>query len=241
MQYCKICNKLTEHDSTREYAAVCVICGCVDEDNIYLSPDENICYQKRTSYKYKAHWNEHIKACICLDPPIPEDIYIFIRLAIYKYWLQKNKPPQTKRDIKKIFTSLEIPNCITEKYIKTRKFNVHRKYYERWRTILFEMNLRERHPMPQYILIKLTHLFDNFVKQFIGLRETIHRKSLFKFDFLVYFFLEHLKNINEITPLEHMLESIWFPIHKPINTKTLSEFKIVAHKCNLNINFNKYT
>lgn len=240
MYYCVACKTETDHVNNGEFAFVCESCGLVANDTIYLDPNAYVGYQKSSTYKYMAHWNEHIKAVDCGDPPIPEDIYVYIRLGVYKAWLQKSEPPKNKKDIRKILTSITIPEEISEKYIVNRDFNLHRRYYERWRTILHEMEFVKRRSMDQNLAISLTHLFKSFIHAFSSLKATIGRKSIFKLDFLIYFFLEHLLNTGKISKFQHMCEIHWFPIHKPINQKTLSEFEVIANKCNLVIDFNKF-
>jgi hypothetical protein len=198
---------------------------------MYLSPTEYVPAYKTSTYKYEAHWNEHIKAFNCEDPPIPKDIYIYIRLAVCE-WMLENGQPQTKKDIKKILISLKIPKQITEKYTLNRPFNLQRRYYERWRTILYEMGFcKTRTFMNADIRRHLREMFQTFIIAFITLRKEINRKSLFHFDFLIYHFLIHLKNKQLITFDDFLDNIIWVPLHQPINKKTFQEFKYICNKC----------
>jgi len=232
---CALCNTITFHVTTREDHSVCARCGLVASDDMYVDPREEVVYSKGTSYKYEAHWNEHLKAAICQDPPIPEDIYIFVRLKIYASWVGTCRAPKNKRDIKKILTSINIPRKITKKYTRKRKFHLHQRFYERWRTFLHQTGVCTRFEMTQFLMIRLTELFKSFTQAFTACKPYIHRRSLFHYDFMIYFFLKHLYLTGQITYTPYNYQRMWFPIYRPINTKTYKEFCVVAHKCNLKL------
>lgn len=219
---------------TNDYASVCSNCGCV-EKTLYVRAQDCEEYFYQSTYKYEAHWNEHIKTLLCEDPPIPYDIHIFIRLAIYENALRRLRFPETKQDIKKILSLVEIPEEIQEKYVVNRKFSIHRKYYERWRTIIQELGVTKVFLMSPAVRWHLTEMFKVFVVSFTRLQKDLGRKSLFHFDFMIYHFLYHLFSIDIIS--EYELQSIraWIPIRLPKNEKTYSEFKTVCRLCHFTI------
>lgn len=219
---------------TDDFASVCSNCGCV-ENALYVHAKDCEEYFYQSTYKYKAHWNEHIKTLLCEDPAIPHDINLFLRLAIYENALQRMRFPETKHDIKKILSLVKIPAGIQKKYVINRKFSIHRKYYERWRSIIHGLGVTKVFIMSPSVRWHLSEMFDVFVVAFTRLQTDLGRKSLFHFDFMIYHFLYHLYSIGKISKYELQSIRAWIPIRLPKNQKTYSEFKKVCYLCNFTI------
>jgi hypothetical protein len=231
---CSNCGGINTYVSTREFDSVCGSCGIVDIAAIFIDVDESITTSKESSYKYKAHWNEHVKTINCEDPPIPADIYFYIRLVCYKFWLRTLYPPQTKGDIKEILISVEIPKKITKKYVKSRPYHVHRRFFERWRTIVNYFAGEKYNGFDAQVRNALDEMFNNFVIAFLSIRQLINRRSLFHFDFLVRQFLFHMYSIGEISESEYETHIRWLPLKMPLNKNTVNDYVIIANKCHFN-------
>jgi len=243
MRQCNECKNISLFVATHEFNSVCTNCGFVDSfscESGTLFGDYVECPNvKETTYKYDAHWQEHLKAFNCEDPPIPPEIATIIRLECEIFRSKLRRYPNCKRDIKKILQSIELPNIIGDKYIKKRKFNVHRRYYERWHTILTKMCGTKIVPMPPELRRSMTSLFANFCVHFVKHREYIKRKSMFSLDFIFGQFMKHIDANNLVDRNTAHFNSVfdngfftyyekWLALPKKTNPKTLNQYKFIC-------------
>jgi len=133
--------------STHDGDVLCSDCGLVLLSHDFERVPSYKALAKATShivrptymgYKHKFHWREHVAQINGQDPSIPSDLEDVI-IAVVQKVQAKNRPIKTREDIKIITlkVSRKIPKQVGLKYVKNRKeFNFHRRYYERWITLL---------------------------------------------------------------------------------------------------------
>lgn len=219
---------------THDFACVCSHCGLVDETQAYIF--ETVNDDLRFGYKgYKviSHWNEYIAQICVRDPCIPYDVACFIEMACEYFRLVHGHYPQTKGDIKRMLVNVYVPDEIGKQYVTKHKFNVHKKYFERWRTILvLYCNYKHKPVFTSALEEQVTNMFKNFVSRMNECKHLIKRKILFHNDFLMSMFLISIDDVSDTHYYKDF--ELWLSTDiVNININTLTDYNIVAHRIGL--------
>jgi len=191
--YCQECQRESSYIINTDGYSCCVDCGLVDEHFVHLV--DSVAYKKedtklldwkdweeetlssgniwtritsdlsssKNRYKPIFHWNERIAQLCCFDPPLPPK-------TLQRIWFEVFNGAHGPRED---FTRADVITILKKLYL--------RRYRERWKRLLFELNpnFENYYPTAEF-LERLVHIYNAVETRFYEMKGEMMPKSVIR-------------------------------------------------------------